>query len=122
MSVGSTMCLGSDEMNMSFIDDFIRSAMKIMLMTINSLQFEIMLPSHSYVIVIDAIVSDVEIHIFEHLKTVQFDTLSKYVLIAKNTVEEINLTSRLSWSQDKREMAMVAVMRGTGQREQEERE
>jgi hypothetical protein len=83
------MCLGSDEINMFFIDGFIHFTTKVMLMTIDSVQFEIKLSSNSHVIITEAVVSDVEIHIFEHLKTMKFDnTLSRYVLFAPNTIEE----------------------------------
>lgn len=73
----------------SDITNFIASpTSRVMCATYSAIQTKIVLPKDSVVISTEAIVYDVKKHLFEKLKTSE-GTLSKIMLIARDTVEEI---------------------------------
>lgn len=61
----------------------------ILLLHLKALKTDIILPSNSMVLIVDAVVTNVKNYIFQKIRTAGKDTLSKAMYISKNTIEEL---------------------------------
>ncbi|MCI09704.1 hypothetical protein A2U01_0030793 [Trifolium medium] len=94
LEIESTLCQQFNELaRPNVIDGFLASPTnRVLLMANSALQYEIILPPHSHLIVPEAMVFDVKCYVFENLKTRGFDTLDKTILIIEGTIEELIAT------------------------------